>query len=100
GRHNPQLQWDHGSSLHPRKHQVRLALSSTDPRSRRLPVLDTVSDQHRLHGGTDFMIKRTKDDERGAVVIITAISMLMIMAALALAVDIGDLVWRKREIQG
>jgi len=46
------------------------------------------------------MIKRTKDDERGAVVIITAVSMLMIMAALALAVDIGDLVWRKREIQG
>lgn len=43
------------------------------------------------------MIKR---DERGAVVIITAVSMLMILSAVALAVDIGDLVWRKREIQG
>jgi len=41
-----------------------------------------------------------KRDERGAVVIITAVSMLMILAAVALAVDIGDLVWRKREIQG
>jgi len=46
------------------------------------------------------MIKGARGDERGAVVIITAISMLMIMAALALAVDIGDLIWRKREIQG
>jgi uncharacterized membrane protein len=41
-----------------------------------------------------------KRDERGAVVILTAISMLMIISAVALAVDIGDLVWRKREIQG
>lgn len=39
-------------------------------------------------------------DEHGAVIIITAISMLMILSAVALAVDIGDLVWRKRQIQG
>jgi uncharacterized membrane protein len=43
------------------------------------------------------MIKR---DERGAVIVLTAISMLMIISAVALAVDVGDLVWRKREIQG
>lgn len=46
------------------------------------------------------MINGIKRNERGAVVIITAFSMLMVMSALALAVDIGDLIWRKREIQG
>jgi uncharacterized membrane protein len=33
-------------------------------------------------------------------VIITAISMLMVLSAVALSVDIGDLIWRKRQMQG
>jgi len=43
---------------------------------------------------------KLRREERGAVIIITAISMLMLMSAMALAVDIGDLVWRKRQLQG
>jgi uncharacterized membrane protein len=33
-------------------------------------------------------------------VIITAISMLMLLSAVALSVDIGDLIWRQRQLQG
>jgi uncharacterized membrane protein len=38
--------------------------------------------------------------ERGAVAVLAAISMLMIMAAVALSFDIGNMVWRQRQIQG
>jgi uncharacterized membrane protein len=38
--------------------------------------------------------------ERGAVAVLTAASMLMVMAAVALSVDIGDMVWRQRQVQG
>lgn len=38
--------------------------------------------------------------ERGAVAIITAISLLFVIVAVAMAVDIGDVVWRKRQVQG
>src|SRR5438067_2833271 len=38
--------------------------------------------------------------ERGAVAVLTAASMLMILAAVALSVDIGDMIWRQRQVQG
>jgi uncharacterized membrane protein len=38
-------------------------------------------------------------DERGAVAILTAASMLLVMTAVAMAVDVGDVVWRKRQLQ-
>jgi uncharacterized membrane protein len=45
------------------------------------------------------LIKRLKA-ERGAVAVLTAASMLMVMSAVALSVDIGDITWRQRQIQG
>ena len=42
---------------------------------------------------------RRRHDERGAVVIITAFSMLMVLAAVAMSVDIGQQVWRGRQMQ-
>ena len=45
------------------------------------------------------MIKRLQQ-ERGAVAVLTAASMLMILSAVALSVDIGDMIWRQRQVQG
>ena len=39
-------------------------------------------------------------DERGVVAILTAISLAFVIVAVAMAVDVGDVVWRKRQVQG
>jgi uncharacterized membrane protein len=45
------------------------------------------------------VIKRLQQ-ERGAVAVLTAASMLFVLAAVALSVDIGDMIWRQRQVQG
>ncbi|MGZ4145864.1 MAG: hypothetical protein ACXVPP_11985 [Actinomycetota bacterium] len=40
-----------------------------------------------------------RGDDRGAVAILTAVSLVMVMAATAMAVDIGNQIWRGRQVQ-
>jgi uncharacterized membrane protein len=45
------------------------------------------------------LIKRVRKQERGAIALMTAICMLFVIAAAAMAVDIGSTVWTKRSLQ-
>jgi len=40
-----------------------------------------------------------RQEERGSVMVLTAISMIFVVAAVAMSVDVGTAVWRKRQLQ-
>ena len=46
------------------------------------------------------MIKRFAGEQRGAIAILTALSMVFVIAAVAMAVDVGHTVWTQRSLQG
>ncbi|TMK53465.1 MAG: hypothetical protein E6G59_05675 [Actinobacteria bacterium] len=46
------------------------------------------------------MIKRLRKEERGAIAIMTALSLAFVIAAAAMAIDVGHTVWTKRQLQG
>ena len=44
------------------------------------------------------MLARRRD-ERGAVMVLTAISMVFVVAAVAMSADVGTMIWRRRQLQ-